>query len=140
MPSSDAVRVKTDELPVGIRLSHPINDGEDRLLLAAGVLLTARLKERLIARGVSEVLLHPDDVAALFGKHQPTHVRSPRAAGRPTKKKKSPRPATSEPSLQGTVAQIRAQASALAASVSRQIKNSGPPLSERQVSHGTTPL
>jgi len=35
MPPSDTVRVKTDQLPVGSRLSHPINDGEDRLLGAA---------------------------------------------------------------------------------------------------------
>ena len=52
MPLSDTVRVRTDQLPVGSRLSHPINDGEDRLLLASGVLLTKRLKERLLARGI----------------------------------------------------------------------------------------
>jgi len=132
---SETVRVKTDQLPVGSRLSHPINDGEDRLLLAAGVLLTARLKERLLARGITEVLLHPDDVAAIFGKKKP--AVAPAQSAPP--KKKPPRVATVRPSMHDTVAHIKAQASALAASVSRQIKNSGPPLSERQVSHGTTP-
>ena len=36
MPSPESVRVKTDQLPVGSRLGHPINDDEERLLLAAG--------------------------------------------------------------------------------------------------------
>ena len=136
MPSSETVRVKTDQLPVGSRLSHPINDGEDRLLLAAGVLLSARIKERLLARGIHEVLLHPDDAAALLGISKPS---PPPADAPPAPKKKAvPRPQKSQQAaLRETVAQIKTQATALAASVSRQIINTGPPLSQRQVSRGT---
>ncbi len=138
MPSSDTVRVKTDQLPVGSRLSHPINDGEDRLLLAAGVLLSARIKERLLARGIREVLLHPDDAAAFLGisKPAPLPVESKPA---PKKKATPQQPKNQKSALRETVAQIKIQASALAASVSQQIINLGPPLSERQVARGTTP-
>ncbi len=138
MPSSETVRVKTDQLPVGSRLSHPINDGEDRLLLAAGVLLSARIKERLLARGIREVLLHPDDAAALLGIGKPS---PPPADPAPAPKKKAvPREQKSQQAaLRETVAQIKIQASALASSVSRQVINAGPPLSQRQVSHGTKP-
>ena len=141
MPSSDTVRVKTDQLPIGSRLSHPINDGEDRLLLAAGVLLSARIKERLLARGIREVLLHPDDAAALLGISKPTPPPNDLAPKKPKQKKKvAQRSSKDEQSaLRETVAQIKIQASALAASVSRQIINAGPPLSERQVSRGTSP-
>lgn len=139
MSSSEAVRVKTDQLPVGSRLSHPINDAEDRLLLAAGVLLTERLKERLLSRGITEVLLHPDDVAALFGGGAQT--------ASPTKqkpKKKPPARSQRKPSeqqtvLRETVAQIKLQASALASSVSLHVQNADAPLSERQTSRGTEP-
>ena len=104
------------------------------------MLLTTRLKERLIARGISEVLLHPDDIAALFGESQPTPAGAKATSTQPAaKKKKPPRVVTRQSSLRETVAQIKAHASALATSVSRQIENSGPPLSERQVSHGTAP-
>lgn len=138
MSSSDNVRVKTDQLPVGSRLSHPINDGEDRLLLAAGVMLSARIKERLLARGIREVLLHPDDAAALLGISKPS---APTADPAPKRKKKAkPRPPSSQQAaLRETVAQIKIQASALSASVSRQIINAGPPLCQRQVAHGTKP-
>jgi|GEM_PF-1599056 len=136
MLSSDAVRVKTDQLPVGARLSHPINDGEDRLLLAAGVLLTTRLKDRLLARGITEVMLHPDDVAALFG---PSKTRTAPTQPASPQKTVSRSQATPAASLRSTAAQIKVQASVLAASVSQQIRNSGPPLSERQVARGTAP-
>ena len=138
MASSDTVRVKTDQLPIGSRLSHPINDGEDRLLLAAGVLLSARIKERLLARGIREVLLHPDDAAALLGISQPA---PPEVDPKPKPKKKAtPRPQKSQQAtLRETVSQIKTQASALAASVSRQIINAGPPLGQRQISRGTAP-
>ena len=138
MASSDTVRVKTDQLPIGSRLSHPINDGEDRLLLAAGVLLSARIKERLLARGIREVLLHPDDAAALLGISQPA---PPEVDPKPKPKKKAtPRPQKSQQAaLRETVAQIKVQASALTASVSRQIINAGPPLGQRQISRGTAP-
>ncbi len=137
MPSSEAVRVKTEQLPVGSRLSHPINDGEDRLLLAAGVTLTAKIKDRLLARGINEVLLHPDDAAAVLGLEKPSARSS--TATPPKKKSPPPAPAKSQRSLQETVAQIKVQASALASSVSRQITSTGPPLSQRQVSRGTSP-
>ncbi|MGI9430082.1 MAG: HD-GYP domain-containing protein, partial [Bythopirellula sp.] len=130
--------MKTDQLPVGSRLSHPINDGEDRLLLAAGVLLTKRIKERLIARGIHEVLLHPDDAAAILGQSKTADPveEEPKVA----KKKATPRPRAKRDSLLAeTVAQIRMQASALASSVSTQIQSTGAPLSERQVRRGTLP-
>lgn len=140
MSSSDAVSVKTDQLPVGSRLSHPINDSEDRLLLAAGVQLTKRLKERLLARGITEVLLHPDDVAALFGRKPPPQPKQDPPTAKQKKPAKRPR---NEPeqkaALRETVARIKIQTAALASSVSRQIQNAGPPLSERQVDHGTEP-
>ena len=138
MPSSENVRVKTEQLPVGSRLSHPINDGDDRLLLAAGVMLSARIKERLIARGIFDVMLHPDDAASILGKSKPTPL-STQPAPKP-KKKAAPRAQKSQQAaLRETVAQIKVQAAALAASVSRQIINAGPPLSQRQVSRGTAP-
>ncbi len=137
MTSSETVRVKTDQLPIGSRLSHPVNDSEDRLLLAAGVLLSAQIKERLLARGIREVLLHPDDAASILGTSKPSP--SPDLTPKP-KKKAAPRPSKSkQASLRETVAQIKIQASALAASVSRQIINAGPPLSEQQASRGTSP-
>ncbi len=140
MPSSDNVRVKTDQLPIGSRLSHPINDGEDRLLLAAGVVLSARIKERLLARGIRDVLLHPDDAAALLGISKPSADPAPKPKKPKLKKKGAPRPPSGQQAaLRETVAQIKIQAAALSASVSRQIINAGPPLSQRQVAHGTKP-
>ena len=136
MSSRDAVRVKTEQLPAGSRLSHPINDGEQRLLLAAGVLLTSGIKERLLARGITEVLLHPDDAARVLG-----GADSAPPSSKPSPRKKKPRPApqSQQNSLHATVLQIKAQAAALADSVSLNVKNKGPALSERQVSRGTDP-
>jgi len=138
MPTSDTVRVKTEQLPIGSRLSHPINDGEDRLLLAAGVLLSKQIKERLLARGIREVLLHPDDAATLLGISKPL---TPQAESTPRPKKKiASRPQIRpQAALRETVAQIKIQAAALMASVSRQVLQQGPPLRQRQVTHGTTP-
>ncbi len=142
MSSSDAVRVKTDELPVGSRLSHPINESEGRLLLAAGVLLTKRLKERLLARGITEVMLHPDDVAALFGGKQPKQTEQPDVAEKPRKAKKAPgqrQESDQQDALRETVALIRIQAAALAASVSLRVQNAEAPLSQRVKKHSTEP-
>ena len=142
MSSSDAVKVKTEELPVGSRLSHPINDAEDRLLLAAGVLLTERLKERLIARGVVEVLLHPDDAAALFGggDDDPTPpTETSKGTGRKDHANKKRRQSDSADATSQVIAQIKLQASALASTVSLVVRNSGAPLSETQKKHGTDP-
>lgn len=140
MSSSDAVSVKTDQLPVGSRLGHPINDDEGRLLLAAGVLLTQRLKDRLLKRGIAVVLLHPDDVAALFGDNAATANQPTQAK---TRNKKKPKPviipASAQAVLRETAARMKVQASALAASVSRHIQNKEAPLKERQATHGTAP-
>ena len=84
MSASDSVRVKNEQLPVGSRLSHPINDGDDRLLLAAGAPITAKIKERLLSRGITEVLLHPDDAAAVLG----TGRSDPSTSAPPRKKKR----------------------------------------------------
>lgn len=140
MSSSDAVKVKTDELPVGSRLSHPINDSEDRLLLAAGVLLTERLKKRLIARGILDVLLHPDDAAALFGGGEaepPPPSDKPKEKKEPAQKKR--RLADQNDAAQQAIARIKLQASALASTVSLVVRNSDSPLSESQKKHGTEP-
>ncbi|MEM8946836.1 MAG: HD domain-containing phosphohydrolase [Planctomycetota bacterium] len=140
MASSDSVSVKTEQLPVGSKLSHPVNDGDGRLLLASGVTLTKRLKDRLLARGITEVLLHPDDVAALFGgntSQPPTHPKSPPRAAQPARSLE--KESAQQTALREAVASVKVQAAALASSVSRKVQNAGPALSERQKNHGTAP-
>ena len=144
MPPSDTIRVKTEKLPVGSKLSHPINDSKDRLLLAAGVSITKRLKERLLARGINEVLLHPDDVAALFGeqgKSPPSGDSGKSAPSVSRKKQQTKRVAVTSASslLQEAVVQIKSQASALGTTVANHVRNFGAPLSEQLVERGATP-
>ena len=145
MSSSKSVRVKTRELPVGSRLGHPINDDEDRLLLAAGALLTSAIKERLRKRGINEVLLHPDDAAALLGKKKATAERLPPRRSPPIPPPRSPRqaPPLAQPDFRSrpppAAAELELRANSLAASVSLQIKNTASPLSQKVAPQGCVP-
>ncbi len=132
MSMSDSVRVKTEQLPVGSKLSHPINDNDERLLLAAGSPITAAIKERLIRRGIYDVWLHPDDAASVFGKGSRASKPTKRALPRKSRPAAPPPPST--PATRA--AEISAKVDALAASASLRINNAGPPLRDRATAHG----
>ena len=153
MLSGDLVRVKTDQLPVGSRLSHPVNDSENRLLLAAGVTLTPRLKDRLISRGIDDVLLHPDDAAVLFGDASALFGDATALFGKAEQSSRTAKKSTAaakilakesqvskqQAALRETAALLKTQAAALAAAVPPKVQNTGPPLKQRQSQHGTDP-
>jgi len=136
MPSNDYVRIKTDALPVGSRLGHPINDDEDRLLLAAGAPITSTIKQRLLSRGITHVLVHPDDAAALRGKRKQPRpsTKGPTSTQSSTGGKAAP---TSRPS--SDAAELETQVAALAARVSLTVKITDQAMRQRVSAPGCTP-
>lgn len=58
-----AVTIDIESLILGRELSFPIHDAKGVLLLAGGVTITPEFKRRLIARGLTTVVVHTDDVA-----------------------------------------------------------------------------
>jgi hypothetical protein len=132
MSPNNSVRVSTEQLPVGSKLGHPINDEEDRLLLAAGAVITARIKERLLDHGVTAVLLHPDDANRLFG-------RSPTAVPFVAPKADAP-PPRSAPNATFSAIEVKGRLAVLADSVSLIVRNAEQPVAERMARPGAVPF
>ena len=65
--AAEPVAVSTDvqDLVLGRELEFPISDRSGVLLLAAGSMITAEFKRRLIERGVGTVKLHPEDARSM---------------------------------------------------------------------------
>ncbi len=61
------VPVSLQQIRIGCILKAPLHDLNDKLLLAAGTELTDRLKQLLLERNVSHVLVSPADLAHLLG-------------------------------------------------------------------------
>src|SRR5690606_22946657 len=104
-------------LRTGIRLSYSIVDTDGTLLLAAGTQLTDPIKKCLVDRGISKVMLHPQDVATMFA-----------APTKPVVQPAAPPVLESPP----TISETNAQLASLASRVSLTVANLGPPLKERQ--------
>jgi HD-GYP domain-containing protein (c-di-GMP phosphodiesterase class II) len=118
--SQDSVKVRIDHLRTGTRISHSIVEADGTLLLVAGTQLTDPIKKCLIDRGISAVMLHPQDAAAMFS--------APPKAG-----ELSPAP------LSASIGEISAQLASFADRVSLTVANLGPPLKNRQRRLGTEP-
>ena len=78
----DSIRVRAELLPIGISLWQPVRDEQDRVLLKAGSLVTAELKQSLIAQQIEWVMLHPDDAMQVMGVDEATEEDRPRPLGR----------------------------------------------------------
>lgn len=64
---STTVSVRIDDIIVGHRLAHPIHSQDGVLLIAADVLLTTELRDKLVARGLHEVLVAEEDAQQVTG-------------------------------------------------------------------------
>jgi HD-GYP domain-containing protein (c-di-GMP phosphodiesterase class II) len=122
--SQESVKVRIDHLRTGARLSYSIVDIDGTLLLAAGTQLTEPIKKCLIDRGISTVVLHPQDAATMFG-----------AISKPITVPSSAPVSASPPSI----SEINAQLANLATRISLTVANLGPPLKERQRRVGAEP-
>ena len=122
--SQESVKVRIDHLRTGTRLSYSIVDPNGTLLLAAGTQLTDLIIKRLIDRGISTVMLHPQDVATMFA-----------APTKPVVQPAAPPAFEPPPSISETNAQL----ASLASRVSLTVANLGPPLKERQRRIGAEP-
>ena len=67
MPSRFRMRIKTELLPDGISLKHPVHDEQDRMLLESGTPITASLKQQLLGQGTEWVILHQSDAMEVMG-------------------------------------------------------------------------
>jgi HD-GYP domain-containing protein (c-di-GMP phosphodiesterase class II) len=61
------VSMRIDNLLTGHRLTHPIHSQDGLLLIAADVVLTAELRDNLLARGLHEVLVGEEDAQQITG-------------------------------------------------------------------------
>lgn len=133
MSAPDSVKVKIEHLRSGSRLGHSIVDADDVLLLAAGTDITEPIKKCLLDRGITDVLLHPEDAAKMFS--GPADRPGP-ALRSTTKVPTAPR--ITEP-VRASVEELNAQIANLASRVSLVTKALGPPLKNRQNRATTKP-
>jgi HD-GYP domain-containing protein (c-di-GMP phosphodiesterase class II) len=123
------MRIKTELLPDGVSLKHPVHDDQGRLLIEAATPLDASVKGELLSRGVDWVVLHQNDALEVMGlEDQPAEV-SP--AQQPIKQT----PPRTLPSL----GRINAKIDALENTVALSVENSGPPLQDSVISKGSVP-
>ncbi len=144
MLSETSVRVKTDQLPVGSRLGHPIYDCEERLLLAAGSLITDDIKQLLRDRGFDYVQLHPQDAAALDGqsttKPSQPPIPPPKHASTPSRPASTGAPvAVHNGRAMPTVSTLRAKLKTSQAAIPQQMENMGPALAQQLKTRGCEP-
>jgi HD-GYP domain-containing protein (c-di-GMP phosphodiesterase class II) len=133
MSFQDLVKVKTDHLRCGSRLSYAIFDENEVLLLAAETDISEPIKKKLFDRGITSVFLHPEDASNMFS--GPANVlRSGAKSNLPAFP--SPTPATAPTK---SVAELNAQIANLASQVSLSVNNIGPPLKNRQRRLGSEP-
>lgn len=123
------MRIKTELLPDGISLKHPIHNEQDQLLLEAGMPITASIKQKLLDKGTEWVVLHQSDAMEVMG-----HVDEPAEAPVPPQPQKE-HPTRPLPPL----GRINAKVDALDNTVSLSVENSGPPLQEKITSKGSAP-
>jgi HD-GYP domain-containing protein (c-di-GMP phosphodiesterase class II) len=133
MSAPDSVKVKIEHLRNGSRLGHSIVDADQVLLLAAGTDITEPIKKCLLDRGITDVLLHPEDAAKMFS----GPAGQPGQTLRPTPKAPAS-PRTAEP-VRASVDEVNAQIANLASRVSLVVKSLGPPLKNRQTRATTKP-
>lgn len=117
MRSINRMRIKTELLPDGISLKHPIHNEQDQLLLEAGMPITASIKQKLLDKGTEWVVLHQSDAMEVMG-----HVDEPAEAPVPPQPQKE-HPTRPLPPL----GRINAKVDALDNTVSLSVENSGPP-------------
>ncbi len=61
--------LRTSQIRPGVVLRHAIHDESNVLLLAAGVTVTPLIRDRLIQRGIDQVLVHPGEFHRLTNRH-----------------------------------------------------------------------
>ena len=133
MSSTDRMRIKTELLPEGISLKHPIHDEQDQSLLKAGMPISASIKQQLFGQGITWVMLHPGDAMKVMGLEEEPTTASTDTPAQPRPQQESPtRPL---PSMD----RINAKVDALGNTVSLSVENNGPPLQEKIVSKGNVP-
>ncbi len=74
---ASAVKVDVENLVVGRLLQHPIYDKGNLLILAQGSIVTPRLKQLLLARGIHDVLLSKADADGMAAPRQPAAAFMP---------------------------------------------------------------
>ncbi len=131
------MRIKTELLPNGVSLRHPIRDEQDQVLLKPGTPITASIKQQLLDQGLAWVVLHPGDAMEAMGLGD-----EPEAAIIPAAPEA---PAQQEPQQESptrplpTMDRIHAKIDALGNTVPLSVENSGPPLQEKITPKGNVP-
>ena len=129
MRSIDRMRIRTELLPDGVSLKHPVHDEQDQLLLEASTPITPSIKQQLLDEGTAWVVLHQGDAMEVMGLgDEPADA----PAQIEPRKESSTRPL---PSL----GRINAKVDALSNTVSLSVENSGPPLQDKITSKGSVP-
>ncbi len=136
MSSLDRMRIKTELLPNGVSLRHPIHDEQDQVLLKAGTPITASIKQQLLDQGFAWVELHPGDAMEAMGLgDEPAAAFTPAPAAPAQRERQQESPTRPLPSL----GRINAKIDALGNTVSLSVENSGPPLQEKITPKGSVP-
>jgi HD-GYP domain-containing protein (c-di-GMP phosphodiesterase class II) len=129
----DSIRVRSELLPDGISLWQPVRDEKDRVLLKAGIPVTAELKQSLIAQGIEWVMLHPDDALQVMGVGEDAATNKIQSSSPAKPRKRTPQRVLPPED------KIIARTESLAKTVSLSVDNPGQPLHESVDSKGTTP-
>lgn len=133
MSSLDSMRIKTELLPDGISLKHPIHDEQGQQLLEAGKPISASIKQQLLGQSTTWVVLHQSDALEVMGLGK-------EEAGAPTQPLVQPQPRKTVPQRPlPSLSRINAKVDALGKTVSLSVQNSGSPLQEQITPKGTVP-
>lgn len=136
MNSPESIRVRSEHLRIGSRLSHSALDENDALVLAASTEISESLKQDLTDRRILDVFLHPEDASAMFS--SPRIFQQPDSASRDSKGGDPSKEFPLE-SITLVSQQITEQLEAFAAKIPAAVENVGPPLRERANRIGCEP-
>ncbi len=136
MSSMDRMRIKTELLPNGVSLRHPIHDEQDQVLLKAGTPITASIKQQLLDQGLAWVMLDAGDAMKVMGLgNEPAAAFTPAPAAPAQQEPQQEFPTRPLPAMD----RIHAKVDALGNTVSLSVENSGPPLQEKITPKGSVP-
>lgn len=112
---SKAVAVRISDIILGRELNLPIHDTKGLLLLAAGAKFTAEVKQKLLERGITYVVLDECDASNMT---------------------LASRPSGEVAALARLDTQLNERLETLIRSGAMTVRNSGPPLLQRVIQHG----
>ena len=126
MSPQAAVCVSTSDLRVGSTIRHPLHDSGATLLLAAGSVITDRIKRQLSKRHIDKVYLHSEDAAAAAA-----CPASPTIVTRQSLAKRLSRSLSDR-------ASVGSKVEALVSTISFVVENTGPPIRQAITPHSRT--